>query len=475
MRSLLSKKNRWVFAILLLVIAGGSFATYQFFSEREETEDTPAVQTALVRQGDIIIRASGTGTLIIADEILLAFGTIGPVEELYVQVGDLVKEGDLLAIQGEREQLESSVASDQLAVMNAQQVLDELAEQADLMTALALLELANAQDALKDANYTQFVQQEGNRASKSTINAAKASLVLAENELEKAQSEFNKFYGRPADDPGRALALTKLSSAQGKVDSALRALNWYLGQPTDIQQMVLDADVAIAEARLAEAERNYERLRDGPDPEEVSKAELQLQNAEAKRSISIRNLEQSVITAPLDATVMNVSASVGETVAGTLIALADLTQPYVEIFLDETDLDKIAVGFEAEVVFDALPDRTFLGQVVQVDPSLVTIQGVSTIRGLVKLDESSSADLERLPIGLNAAVDVVGGRAEGVPIIPFEALRELEPGEFAVFVMQDGELKLRIVEVGLRDFSFAEILSGLQVGELVTTGIVETQ
>ena len=112
---------------------------------------------------------------------------------------------------------------------------------------------------------------------------------------------------------------------------------------------------------------------------------------------------------------------------------------------------------------------------VQVDPSLVTIQGGSTIRGLVKLDESSSADLERLPIGLNAAVDVVGGRAEGVPIIPFEALRELEPGEFAVFVMQDGELKLRIVEVGLRDFSFAEILSGLQVGELVTTGIVETQ
>lgn len=475
MRSLFSKRNRWVFVVLLLVIAGGSFAAYQFFTQPEETAETPAVQTALVRRGDIIIRGSGSGTLIIADEVKLGFGTNGLIEELYVQVGDLVKKGDLLAVQGEREQLEASVASDQLAVMNAQQALDELAEQADLMTAQALLELANAQDAFEDAKYTQFVQQEGNRASQSTIDAAQAKLVLAENELEKAQREFNKFYGRPADDPSRALALTKLASAQSNVDSALRTLNWYLGQPTDVQQMMLEADSAIAEAKLAEAERNYERLRDGPDPEEVAKAELQLQNAEAKLAISIRNLEQSVITAPLDATVMNVSASVGETVTGTLITLADLTQPYVEIFLDETDLDKIAVGYEAEVVFDAMPERTFLGQVVQVDPSLVTIQGVSTIRGLVKLDDSSSADLERLPIGLNAAVDVIGGRAEGVAIIPFEALRELDPGEFAVFVMQDGELKLRMVEVGIRDFSFAEILSGLQVGELVTTGIVETQ
>ena len=475
MRSLFSKRNRWVFMILLLVIAGGSFATYQFFSQADEAVETPEVQTAVVRQGDLIIRASGSGTLIIADEVNLGFGTTGPIEELYVQPGDLVEHGDILALQGEREQLEATVASDQLAVINAQQALDELAEQADLMTAQALLELADAQDALQDANYTQIVQQEGNRASQSTIDAAKAKLVLAENELETAQSEFNKFYGRPTSDPARALALTKLAAAQSNYDSKLRELNWYLGQPTDIQQMALNANVAIAEARLAEAERNYERLRDGPDPEEVAKAELQLQNAEAKLAISIRNLEQSVITAPLDATVMNVSASVGETVTGTLITLADLTQPYVEIFLDETDLDKIAVGYEAEVVFDAMPERTFLGRVVQVDPSLVTIQGVSTIRGLVKLDDSSSADLERLPIGLNAAVDVIGGRAEGVALIPFEALRELDPGEFAVFVMQDGELKLRIVEVGLRDFSFAEILSGLQVGELVTTGIVETQ
>ena len=56
-----------------------------------------------------------------------------------------------------------------------------------------------------------------------------------------------------------------------------------------------------------------------------------------------------------------------------------------------------------------------------------------------------------------------------------EALRELSPDEYAVFVMENGEPVLRFVEVGIMDFSYAEIISGLEQGETVTTGIVETQ
>ena len=82
---------------------------------------------------------------------------------------------------------------------------------------------------------------------------------------------------------------------------------------------------------------------------------------------------------------------------------------------------------------------------------------------------------DKLLLGMNAAVDVIGGRAEDVALVPVEALRELSPDEYAVFVMEDGELKLRPVEVGLMDFTFAEIKSGLEIGEVVTTGIVETQ
>jgi multidrug efflux pump subunit AcrA (membrane-fusion protein) len=134
----------------------------------------------------------------------------------------------------------------------------------------------------------------------------------------------------------------------------------------------------------------------------------------------------------------------------------------------------VGAGFEVEVIFDALPDDIFSGQVVQVDPQLVNNSGVTAVRALVRLDEASFAKPQTLPVGMNATVDVIGGRAENAVLVPVEALRELSPGEFAVFVMEGGEPRLRIVEVGLMDFTFAEILTGLDAGETVSTGIVDT-
>jgi hypothetical protein len=58
--------------------------------------------------------------------------------------------------------------------------------------------------------------------------------------------------------------------------------------------------------------------------------------------------------------------------------------------------------------------------------------------------------------------------------VPVEALRELSPGEYAVFVMEDDKPVMRIVEVGLMDYTNAEIVSGLVQGDVISTGVVET-
>ena len=58
--------------------------------------------------------------------------------------------------------------------------------------------------------------------------------------------------------------------------------------------------------------------------------------------------------------------------------------------------------------------------------------------------------------------------------MPVEALREISEDEYAVFVVEDGEPRMKIVEVGLQDLIYAEILSGLSHGDIVTTGQVET-
>jgi len=161
-------------------------------------------------------------------------------------------------------------------------------------------------------------------------------------------------------------------------------------------------------------------------------------------------------------------------VALSSITLADLEQPLVEIYLDETDLDKVGVNYEAEVTFDALPDQTFTGSVIRVDPELTTSNGATVVRAVVELGSDSFAKPQGLPTGLNASVDVISGRAEQALLVPVEALREISDGQYGVFVMVDGQPELRMVEVGLMDYTYAEIVSGLEQGDVVTTGIVAT-
>ena len=100
--------------------------------------------------------------------------------------------------------------------------------------------------------------------------------------------------------------------------------------------------------------------------------------------------------------------------------------PYLEVFLDETDWGNIAVGYNAEVIFDALPDDIFTGEVTQVDPGLYTSGNTSVVRALVLLDETQGR--LNLPIGTGAAVDIIGGRAENAILVPVDALRETSPG-----------------------------------------------
>jgi len=94
------------------------------------------------------------------------------------------------------------------------------------------------------------------------------------------------------------------------------------------------------------------------------------------------------------------------------------------------------------------------------------------VRGYAKLDPIDPDT--QLLIGMSGAVDVISSRVENAVLVPVEALREISDGNYAVFVMENGEPTLRMVEVGIQDLYYAEIKSGLDAGEVVTTGIVET-
>ena len=468
-------RRRWgVVAVALLVLTGGGLAFRGLsLSAQAATDEASILQTTTVRTGSLSLSASGSGTLIVGTSVELGFGTQGTLESVNVEPGDLVAAGDVLARQADREALESSVAQAKLDLSAAKLALQKLKDQAPLAQAQARLAVAEAQEILADAESTWQYQQAGHRASSTTLKAAEAKVAVAEDNVNRAKGKYNS--APSSDEERKAQAYLNYAAAVQQYQSALASLNWYQGHPTETQQSQLEANVAIAKAQVLLAEVEAERLKDGVNPDELGAAELEVSKAENDLAQAQSDLESATVIAPFGGTVMEVRAEVGDSVSGAFITLADLSLATLDTYFDETDLDKVIAGNEVEVVFDALPDLVFAGHLVQVDPSLTQSQNAGLLHAVAVLDGDNPQDLSRMPVGLNAAVEVIAGRAENALLVPVEALREIDAGTYAVFVVDaDGGLVLRPVEVGLQDLTWAEITSGLQAGEVVSTGLVES-
>ena len=465
MRLLSSRRFRWAAVLLLVAVSLAGFVVYRQIGQAAGPTEEPPVQTATVRQGDLVIYASGSGTLTAETEISLGFENGGTLGELLVAVGDTVEAGQVLA------RVDDATARGKL--LQAQVALRELTSPAAV--AAAQLAVADAREALQTAEYQYNVQQEGNRATSDTLKAAKAKLVLARAQLDQAKDRYDSVSGLPSDDPQKAQAYLAYLNAKNAYNSALGTYNWYTGHPTDIQQAQLEAAVAVARASLEEAQALLATLT-GEDLPEVAYGPglTAVENARQAVGDAQADVDATELTSPLAGIVTAVGGTIGQSVSSSVITMVALQPRLLEINLDQSDFDKIHVGDEAEIVFDALPEVTFTGTVTHVDPTLTTGM-VSTIRAIVEMEADPTGEADRLLLGMSAAVDVISGRATGATLVPVEALRELSPGEYAVFVMIDGTPTLRPVEVGLMDVTYGQIVSGVEPGDVVTTGLVETE
>lgn len=535
LKNFLKKKKLWNLKGLMiaLIVAGGlgwgGYYLVEASAASEETTDEAALQTAVARRGDLIIYASASGAVVASAEVTLGFEEYGTLSELSFDLGDEIQAGDVLALletEDTPEAIAAEVAQAQLDVLEAQKTLDDLYKNADKEAASALIAVEDAQAALEDvlnsgtqqaeAWQTLVIAQEAvadaqrsytftqSTANQADIDAAWAQVILAEDALKRAQENYAPYANRDDSDLTKANFRAQLSAAQQSYDEAVRDYNAMTSTGSETDQAIAAAELVTAQAQLADAERawerakagpsageialaeaelalaqaEWERLKNGADPEDVAFAEAELANAQANLNLALEKQAVVRLVSPIAGTIVQISAEVGETLSADtkFITVADLNQPRLEVYLDETDIENVAVGYEVEVIFDAFPNEIFTGHVIEVDPSLYESGNVTTIKTLVELDAESFSKPRNLPIGLNAAVDVIGGRAENAVLVPVEALRELGPDEYAVFVVgDDGEPKLRAVQVGIMDYTSAEIISGLEAGEIVTTGIVATE
>jgi HlyD family secretion protein len=421
-------------------------------------------RTATVSRQPIEVRVSGTGQIEALAQAALGFPVQGIVGQVNVEVGDQVGPGDIL-MSLDLASLDPSLLSAEADLIQAELSLEELTDENNWLADLAEARkaLAQAQEALEDAEYLRRVRQQGYRASEGTIDAAEARLLLAQNSYDRAKGAYDRLSGRPSDDEARAIALTNLEAARQSRDSALRTVNWYKGSPSDVEQAQLEADVALAEANLAKAQELVEVLEQGPDPVQLALAEARLRAARAR-------YQQSHLTAPFEGTILSVTYAVGDSVGPGQVAVqvADLTSMHVETVVDELDIASVELGQPVEVTLDALPDITLQGMVAEIAlaPSAVgTAAEYPLVVELIDVDP-------RARIGMTVALEILVKRKENALVVPNWALRfDSEANQIYVTIETAGGVERRQVELGLRNESESEIVSGLEPGQVVTIAV----
>jgi HlyD family secretion protein len=397
----------------------------------------------------LVITASGAGTVLPAAQVDLAFRTGGVLTELNAAVGDVVQRGQVLA------RLEGSVQAE----------ADFQALFTDAGLAQAELAAVNAQEALDDAtNDLKYLL--GADAYYWDLQLKQAEVTLTALNADSAASATQK------------------AEAQAVVDQALLKRDYFLDQnikylADEGLYFVDNSDIALARSTLEnaktlllDAQSALEIVKSGPSALQVS---LTTQGPEMARLEQIRsNAENTRIVAPFDGTVTSLKAVVGQSVGATSIMTVSTSQQLlVRFYLDETDLNKAAIGNRVTFTFDAYPDLPMDGEIINVEPALQTVDGTPVVVVWAALPVETEAVILS---GMTVEAEVIAGEAKNALIVPVQALRELTPGSYAVFVVQsDGTLQMTPVTVGLRDFANAEILSGLKVGDVVSTGTVETK
>ena len=443
-------KKRWIW------IAAGAVAVVVVvalvLSARARNSAASAYQTEQIAAGSLTAEVGATGTVHANQAATLTFQTAGTVDMVNVRAGDQARKDQVLATL-ERTSLSASVILAQADLVEAERALEDVLA-STTAKAQAELALANAEDALADAEYNRTVQQQGYRASPETIREAEAKLVLAEDEVD----HYKGIYDSASGDSSKALALVNLSSAQQRRDAALRNLNWYKGKPSDNDQAILDAKVAVAEATLEDARRAYERVKDGPNEGDVAAAQARVDAARA-------SLDLAQISAPFAGTVTFVEVKPGDLAAPGAVAfgLADRSRLLVDVEVSEVDIDSIEVGQDATLTFDAIPDMTYQGKVTEVGQVGVAVQGVVNFE--VEL-EVLNPD-ESIKPGMTAAVDIVVTELVNVLLIPNRSVR-VQDGQRVVYVMRDGKLAQVEITLGASSDSYSQVLEGeLQAGDLI--------
>lgn len=203
--------------------------------------------------------------------------------------------------------------------------------------------------------------------------------------------------------------------------------------------------------------------------------------AQAALSSAWLNYQQvsSIIYAPISGTISSLAVQVGSYLApsssttavgqNTIATIATEGMPVISVSLSEVDAPKVKVGDNATITLDAFPNKTFTGKVQSINTQGIVTSGVTTYPATIALD-TSSPDIYT---NMSATANIITETKDNVILVPTSAI-QTQGTQSVVRVLKNGQVNYVPVEIGGSSDTQTEILSGLNVGDEVITGVLSS-
>ena len=421
---------------------GASNSAAQATSTPIPTAPAAARPTYTVQRGTVQETLIFSGRWMPRDQVSLAFESSGTVRGVYVQRGDTVNAGDVLA-DFDTTDLERQLAS-------AQMNLDAAINNLESGSEGSMESVISAQFTLANAN----LSLESTKASAPWINLDNAVIGLeqANDTLEDARRAYNDAIGDPSTSASASDsawqrvrdAEISLEQAWNSYYSAAQNYNSYVIQLEQAENTVIQRELDLQSALEGT----------GTDPDllrSVAQAQLDLQDVET-------SLARSELTAPIDGMVLEVSIQAGDSVqAYNAVITMALPEPKEAIAnLAFTDTQSLSVGMVGVCQVSNQPD-TAVQCVVRQLP-LSSRDADQTVRVAASLDDITLGQLIQIEMPLEVAEDVLW--------LPPAAIRTFQSRTFVVLQTPDGEQAVD-VEIGLETDDRVEIVTGVSENDVV--------
>lgn len=407
------KRNRTLLIILVIAVVGISAFLYV---RGANADPASQFQTSTVERGSLTATIGATGTVRPKQSSVLVWQAAGTVENVHVSVGDTVRAQDVLA-ELEKTSLPQSII-------------------------LAEADLASAQKTLEDLTSSNTPQAE-----------AVVNLRAAQEAYDKALNYYDSLFKPYEIDQ---IVYRRIMTPMGiRRIPDIKTIKVKKADEETIKES--GEDLALAEARLQDAQRAYELVKDGNTAEIIA--------AQARVDAALATINLARLTAPFAATVTESLPLPGDQVAAgaTAFRLDDLTRLFVDVEVSEVDINSVQIGQPVTLTFDAILGREYHGEVVEVSQVGTDTQGVVNFKVTVELND---ADANVKP-GMTAAVNIVVEEIQDVVLVPNRAVR-LVDGERVVYLLEEGEPVMKELRLG----SSSDTMSVVAVGDIKEGDVV---